>query len=85
MKCMWCDRNKVEETTKDCYWILPDGTDAIEILQIPAVTCVNCGSHLTDKMNHDIDMALYSRELPKGRKEITYKELMNAPYKNIFE
>jgi uncharacterized YokU family protein len=85
MECMWCDRIDAEQTTKDCYWILPDGKDAVEILEIPAIYCQDCGSYLTDEMNHDIDMALYSRELPKGKKELTYKELMSAPYKNIFE
>ena len=84
MECMWCDNTEVKETTKDCYWILPDGTDAVHILEIPAFICVNCGSYLSDEMNHDIDMALYARELPKGKKEFSYKELMSAQYKNIF-
>ncbi|MCT8138071.1 YgiT-type zinc finger protein [Anaerobacillus sp. CMMVII] len=85
MQCMWCSNMNVDQGTKDCYWILPDGKDAVHILQIPALVCVDCGSYLTDEMNHDIDMALYARELPKGRNEITYEELMSAPYKNIFD
>ncbi len=85
MECMWCERTDVEETTKNCYWILPDGTDAVEILLIPALLCKDCGSYLTDEMNHEIDMALYARELPQGKKEMTHQELMSAPYRNIFE
>jgi uncharacterized YokU family protein len=85
MECMWCCRTDAKETTKDCYWILPDGKEAIEIVQIPAVLCVNCGSYLTDEINHDIDMALYARELPKDSKVITYLELMSAQYKSIFD
>lgn len=85
MNCMWCDRTDVIETTKDCYWILPDGTDSILILQIPAFECPSCGSYLSDEMNHDVDMALYSREIPNEKKEISYKELMASPYKNIFQ
>ena len=84
MECMWCNEKEVKETMKDCYWITPDGTAAVEILQVPAMYCQKCGSYLTDEMNHEVDVALASREIPKSLKEITYKELMQLPYKNIF-
>lgn len=83
MKCMWCELTEMKETTKDCYWIMPDGKASIHILQIPAVSCANCGLYLTDEMNHEIDMALYAREIDILKKEISYKELMSAPYKAL--
>ncbi len=84
MNCMWCDALGVTKAKKDCYWIMPDGRSAVEILQIPAFTCKSCGSYLSDEMNHEIDIALYARELPQNVKQITYQQLMKAPYKNIF-
>lgn len=83
MNCVWCEATNVTETTKDCYWIMPDGKSAIEVLQIPAFSCSYCGSYISDQLNHEIDMALYSRELPIGQRNISYEDLMKAPYKRI--
>ena len=84
MNCMWCMATEVTKTTKNCYWIMPDGKSALEILQIPALACKACGTYLTDEMNHEIDIALYARELPKDQTQISYQQLIEAPYKNIF-
>ncbi|OIJ19239.1 hypothetical protein BKP45_13860 [Anaerobacillus alkalidiazotrophicus] len=84
MNCMWCENNQIKEAKKDCYWILPDGLSSVQILQVPALSCKNCGLYLTDEMNHEIDFALYTRNLPTRKKEILYEELINAPYKATF-
>jgi len=32
MQCLWCNEDKVRKTTRDGYWVLPDGARTVEIL-----------------------------------------------------
>ncbi|WP_209122274.1 YokU family protein [Alkalihalobacillus sp. BA299] len=84
MQCTWCEDKEVQEATKTCYWVMPDGKDYVEILQIPAKFCKSCGTYLTDEMNQEIDNHLYMKDLSEYSNKITYKDLLDAPVKNIF-
>lgn len=84
MQCTWCENKEVQETTKTCYWIMPEGKVYLEISQIPANSCQNCGTYLTDEMNQEIDNLLYMKDLLSYSNIITYKSLLEASVIDIF-
>ncbi|MGO4889696.1 YokU family protein [Anaerobacillus sp. MEB173] len=84
MQCTWCEKKEVQETTKTCYWVMPDGKDYVEISQIPAKSCQNCGIYLTDEMNQEIDNHLYMKDLSDYSNSITFNDLLEAPVIDVF-
>ena len=46
MNCMWCETEDIRESVKDCYWIMPDGRLAVQILEVPAIECSNCRTYV---------------------------------------
>ncbi|WP_408006160.1 YokU family protein [Pseudalkalibacillus sp. A8] len=80
MQCMWCDSNQAEEAKMTGYWELPDGSRAIEIKEIPSVTCPDCGMEYQEEtLVEEIEdqmMLIDTKPLPNS---LTFKELMDVP------
>lgn len=81
MQCTWCENKDTEKSTKTCYWVMPDGKRYIEITDIPAIQCEDCGTYLTDEMNQEIDNLLYMKKITNDHLQITYQNLLDAPMK----
>jgi len=77
MRCEWCHSSNVTNKKKTAYWELPDGTRALEITDIEAIKCSNCGmSYILDNIIEEIEdqlILIHTRELPAS---ISYKDLM---------
>lgn len=84
MECVWCGEHAVYDSVKDCYWVSPDGTRSLKILQVPALSCPNCGSYITEAMNQKIEESLYVSDLSAYPNEFTYSELLKAPARKLF-
>ena len=85
MNCMWCEAEDIRESVKDCYWIMPDGKLAVEILEVPAIECSNCRTYVTEGISQQIEEALYWHDVSALGTTFSYEELMKAPrIKNIF-
>ncbi|WP_221564726.1 YokU family protein [Alkalihalobacillus sp. TS-13] len=89
MHCMWCESKQAEEAIKTGYWELPDGSRAIEIKEIPSVSCPNCGmEYQEESLIEEIEdqmMLIDTKPLPNS---VTFKELMAVPRflkKNYFK
>ncbi|MGG4498660.1 YokU family protein [Brevibacillus reuszeri] len=79
MICVWCNEDKARETTKECYWVLPDGASTVKILQVPAMECLDCGIYLEDDLNEKVEDKIYTSDLSGYSDVFTYEELMKAP------
>ena len=79
MVCLWCKEETARETTKDCYWVLPDGAITVEIRQVPALECDDCGIYLEDDMNEKVEAKIYTSDLTTYPQSFTYEELLKAP------
>ncbi|MFC5648665.1 YokU family protein [Paenibacillus solisilvae] len=85
MNCIWCETEDARESVKDCYWIMPDGKLAVEILEVPAIECPNCLTYVTEAVSQQIEEALYWHDVSALGTRFRYEELMKAPrIKNIF-
>ncbi len=89
MQCAWCESKKATNAAATCYWELPDGTRAIEIVAIPSVQCPDCGMEYQDEtLVEEIEdqlMLIDTKPLPNS---LTYQELMEVPRflkKNYFK
>lgn len=85
MECLWCGEDKAKESTKDCNWVMPDGRRAVQILQVPALECPDCGLYLEDAINQKVEDGLYMSDLSSYPDAFTYEELLNAPKINLFQ
>ncbi|MGG1662106.1 YokU family protein [Brevibacillus sp. NRS-1366] len=85
MECIWCNEDKVRETTKDGYWIMPDGATSVQILRVPALECVDCGLYIEDEINQTVEDRVYSSDLSKYPNVLTYEELLKAPMLDLFK
>ncbi|MGC4377110.1 YokU family protein [Fictibacillus sp. Mic-4] len=89
MFCEWCESNSAKETTKTGYWELPDGSRAIEINDIPSVSCEGCGmEYQPDTIIDQIEDQLMLIDTKSLSQTITFNELMNQPRllkKNYFK
>lgn len=79
MHCVWCDSENIRDGAKNCYWNLPDGKAAVEILDIPAIDCPNCGLYVTESTAQQVEEALYWNDISALGDVFRYEELMNAP------
>lgn len=85
MNCIWCQTEDIRESVKDCYWIMPDGKTAVQIVDVPALTCAGCGTYVTESISQQVDEALYWHDVSALGTVFRYEELMKAPrIKNIF-
>ena len=85
MNCIWCQTEDIRESVKDCYWIMPDGKTAVQIVEVPALDCVGCGTYVTENISQQVDEALYWHDVSALGTVFSYEQLMNAPrIKNIF-
>lgn len=85
MSCPWCAEVNVQDSEKDCYWIMPDGKKAVQILQVPAIACPSCGIFVTEATSQGIDDRLYWNDVSALGSAFTYEELLKAPrLKNWF-
>jgi hypothetical protein len=64
---------------------MPDGRRSVQILQIPAVQCSNCGTYLLDSMNEKVEVALYLGDFSNFSDTFTYDELVKAPPIRLFQ
>lgn len=83
-ECMWCGDMTAEESTKDCYWVLPDGRRSVKILSVPALSCPSCDKYLEDSINQKVEDTLYMCDLTEYGDEFTYEDLLKAPVKKLF-
>lgn len=79
MQCLWCNEDKAKKTTKDGYWVLPDGASTVEILQVPALECADCGLYIEDEINEEVEDRLHTSDLTHYSNVFTYEELLKAP------
>ena len=78
MKCKWCEQEGAFETLDKGYWELPDGTRAVEIVDLPSIQCVYCGMcYQTDELVGDVEEQLMLIDTSKLTSFFTYKELMS--------
>lgn len=85
MICIWCETEDGRECVKDCYWIMPDGKLSVEILEVPAIECSNCGIYVTEGISQQVEEALYWHDVSALGTRFRYEDLMKAPrIKNIF-
>lgn len=85
MPCMWCEREDVRESVKDCYWIMPDGRMAVQIKDVPAIECTNCRTYVLEETSQQIEEMLYWHDVSALGSTFRYEELLKAPrVKNIF-
>lgn len=79
MACTWCGTEEIRDGAKNCYWVKPDGKTAVEILEVPAVDCPNCGQYVSETMAQQIEEALYWNDVSALGLRFRYDALMNAP------
>lgn len=79
MQCIWCNAEPIGIGLTNSYWNTPDGKSAVEILEIPAVDCPNCGTYVTESTAQQIEEALYWNDISALGAAFRYEELMNAP------
>jgi len=79
IQCEWC-QSVAEMGKHTVYWELPDGTRAIEIINVPSVICSTCGMiYSTDDVTKEIEDQLLLVDTKNITKTIKYKELMKLP------
>ncbi|MFC7370698.1 YokU family protein [Fictibacillus iocasae] len=89
MKCHWCGSDHAQEARRTGYWELPDGSRAVEIKEIPSVSCRDCGiEYQEDTMIEKIEDQLMLIDTKKLSSPVTYDDLMAVPRllkKNYFK
>jgi uncharacterized YokU family protein len=80
MQCMWCESSQAQQSKSTCYWELPDGTRAIEITEMPSVSCKECGMEyqeesLIEELEEQL-MLINTKLLPNS---VSFGELMEQP------
>ncbi len=85
MNCMWCETEDIRESVKDCYWIMPDGRLAVQILEVPAIECSNCRTYVLESTAQQIEETLYWHDVSALGTTFRYEDLLKAPrVKNMF-
>ncbi|EIT86838.1 hypothetical protein A374_04669 [Fictibacillus macauensis ZFHKF-1] len=76
-KCHWCNEQAAVASVKTGYWELHDGTRAIEIKEIPSMTCMACGmEYHEDEVVEEIEDQLMLIDTKKLSNSMTHEELM---------
>ena len=79
-RCEWCENETATETSSSVYWELPSGTRAIQITDVPSVSCKKCGMiYQEEQVIGEIEDQLMLVDTSQIQKVITHKELMELP------
>jgi uncharacterized YokU family protein len=79
-KCEWCSSQNTKNVTDKVYWELPDGTQAIQINETPAVHCLDCDMiYQTELITKEIEDQLFLIDTKKLARVVTFEELMAQP------
>lgn len=80
MQCKWCNSENATESLEPAYWELPDGTNAVEILQVPSVKCQDCNIiYIEEKLIDELENHFMLIDTKKLTNTFTYEELMKQP------
>lgn len=78
--CEWCSSDKVKRIRNNVYWELPDGSNAIQINETPALHCLECDMiYQTDLITKEIEDQLFLINTKNIGKVITFEKLMAQP------
>ncbi|MFC7783660.1 MULTISPECIES: YokU family protein [unclassified Rossellomorea] len=78
--CEWCEEKTAHEDQSSVYWELPDGTRAIQIANVPSVSCSHCGMEYQDEgVINEIEDQLMLVDTKLIDKVIAYTDLMQLP------
>ncbi|WLR56730.1 YokU family protein [Mesobacillus subterraneus] len=78
--CEWCSSVNTKPVTDKVYWELPDGTNAIQINDTPAIHCLDCQmTYQTELITKEIEDQLFLIDTKKLGKVVTFEELMAQP------
>ncbi|MCA1058446.1 YokU family protein [Rossellomorea aquimaris] len=78
--CEWCEENKTQAHLSNVYWELPDGSRAIQIVNVPSVCCSHCDmEYQEESVINEIEDQLMLIDTRLIDKVIPYEELMNLP------
>jgi len=78
--CQWCEEKAALEMKDKVYWELPDGTNTLEITEVPSFKCGECGIiYQTDEQVKEIEDQLFLIDTKGLEKSITFQELMGKP------
>ena len=78
--CMWCEEDGAKAISDTVYWELPDGTNAIEITEVPSINCTRCGIvYQTDEQVKEIEDQLFLIDTKNLEKSLSFRELMEKP------
>lgn len=79
-KCEWCCSENVKTITDSVYWELPDGSNAIQIDETPAIHCLDCEmTYQTELIIKEIEDQLFLINTKNLNKVVTFEELMAQP------
>ncbi|WP_064091338.1 YokU family protein [Rossellomorea aquimaris] len=79
-RCEWCNSEAAMETILPVYWELPCGTRAIQITDVPSVSCEECRmNYQEEQVIGEIEDQLMLVDTSQIEKVITHKELMKLP------
>ncbi|MBN8190636.1 YokU family protein [Bacillus sp. NTK074B] len=78
--CEWCEENSAHAHLTSVYWELPDGSRAIQIADVPGMSCSQCGmEYQEESVINEIEDQLMLIDTRLIDKVIPFKELMNLP------
>lgn len=78
--CMWCEEDGASLITGTVYWELPDGTNTIQITEVPSINCEHCNMvYQTDECVKEIEDQLFLIDTKQLEKSLTFNELMEKP------
>ncbi|MFP3842218.1 YokU family protein [Bacillus safensis] len=77
LTCDWCEENKANAEQTTVYWELITGTQSIEIIETPSISCTHCGmTYQKDETVKEIEDQLILVDQTKLPEKISYEELM---------
>ncbi|RBP01094.1 YokU family protein [Rossellomorea aquimaris] len=78
--CEWCEEETAHEEKANVYWELPDGSRAIQISNVPSMSCSHCGMEYQEEaVINEIEDQLMLIDTKLIDKVIAYTDLMELP------
>ncbi|CAN7357261.1 YokU family protein [Rossellomorea sp. LjRoot5] len=78
--CEWCEENTAHAHQSSVYWELPDGSRAVQIANVPSLSCSHCGmDYQEESIINEIEDQLMLIDTRLIDKVIPYKDLMALP------
>lgn len=78
--CEWCGSENVQSDNMNVYWELPDGSNAIQINDTPAIHCLECEMiYQSEQITKEIEDQLFLINTKNLAKVTTFEELMAQP------